>query len=84
MRVESNWRLSKPAETKKCLLFSQDRVDRRGRPIASNNDVEIRNLQQEIMDKNKVSWKGLDGKCGRQLKYGFESTGNIGAATFSQ
>lgn len=36
-------------------LFLQDRVDRRGRPLANNNDAEIRNLQQEIMDKNKVT-----------------------------
>ncbi|XP_031618406.1 coiled-coil domain-containing protein 102A isoform X3 [Contarinia nasturtii] len=31
----------------------QERADRRGRPINSNNDAEIRSLQQEIMDKNK-------------------------------
>lgn len=33
----------------------QERADRRGRPtVASNNDAEVRSLQQEIMDKNKV------------------------------
>ncbi|XP_055323887.1 coiled-coil domain-containing protein 102A isoform X6 [Sitodiplosis mosellana] len=31
----------------------QDRADRRGRPIPSNNDAEMRSFQQEIMDKNK-------------------------------
>lgn len=32
----------------------QERVDRRGRPATANNDIELRNLQQELMDKNKV------------------------------
>lgn len=32
----------------------QERVDRRGRPAANNNDIELRGLQQELMDKNKV------------------------------
>lgn len=33
----------------------QERADRRGRPATSNNDIELRSLQQEIIDKNKVS-----------------------------
>lgn len=33
---------------------SKERADRRGRPIATNNDSEVRTLQQELMDKNKV------------------------------
>lgn len=41
-------------ERKSFCIYFQDRVDRRGRPIANNNDAEIRNLQQEIADKNKV------------------------------
>lgn len=32
----------------------QERADRRGRPAANNNDIELRSLQQELMDKNKV------------------------------
>lgn len=33
----------------------QERADRRGRPaLTNNNDAEVRSLQQEIMDKNKV------------------------------
>lgn len=32
----------------------QERADRRGRPITSNSDIKIRNLQQEVKDKNKV------------------------------
>lgn len=34
----------------------QDRADRRGRPPppVNNNDIEVRNLQQELKDKNKV------------------------------
>lgn len=37
---------------KNCNL--KERADRRGRPIATNNDSEVRTLQQELMDKNKV------------------------------
>lgn len=36
------------------MLF-QERVERRGRPLSSNNDTEIRNLQEELIDKNKVN-----------------------------
>lgn len=32
----------------------QERVERRGRPATANNDIELRNLQQELLDKNKV------------------------------
>lgn len=32
----------------------KERAERRGRPIATNNDSEVRTLQQELMDKNKV------------------------------
>lgn len=35
-------------------LGIQERADRRGRPITNNSDIEIRNLQQEVKDKNKV------------------------------
>jgi coiled-coil domain-containing protein 102A len=31
-----------------------DRYDRRGRPVVGNNDLEVRALQQELIDKNKV------------------------------
>lgn len=36
------------------MYVVKDRADRRGRPVTSNNDAEIRSLQQELMDKNKV------------------------------
>lgn len=33
----------------------QERIERRGRPLSSTSDTEIRNLQEELIDKNKVS-----------------------------
>lgn len=36
------------------LRDMQERIERRGRPV-TNSDAEIRHLQQEISDKNKVS-----------------------------
>lgn len=33
-----------------------DRYDRRGRPAMANNDLELRALQQELIDKNKVNF----------------------------
>lgn len=35
------------------LRDMQERLERKGRPIA-NSDVEVRHLQQEVSDKNKV------------------------------
>lgn len=35
------------------LRDMQERIERKGRPIA-NSDTEIRHLQQELSDKNKV------------------------------
>ena len=35
------------------ILDLQERSERRGRPIV-NSDIEIRNLQQELAEKNKV------------------------------
>ena len=32
----------------------QDRLERKGRPNITNSDAEIRTLQQELVDKNKV------------------------------
>lgn len=36
------------------LRDMQERIERKGRPIA-NSDTEVRHLQQELSDKNKVS-----------------------------
>lgn len=33
----------------------QERAERRGRPV-TNSDAEIRSLQQELVDKNKVNY----------------------------
>lgn len=33
----------------------QERLERKGRPL-SNSDAEVRHLQQELSDKNKVEW----------------------------
>lgn len=35
------------------LRDMQERIERKGRPIA-NSDTEVRHLQQELSDKNKV------------------------------
>lgn len=35
------------------LRDMQERIERKGRPI-SNSDTEVRHLQQELSDKNKV------------------------------
>lgn len=36
------------------LRDMQERLERKGRPI-TNSDTEVRHLQQELSDKNKVS-----------------------------
>lgn len=43
-----------------CTLIIQERAERRGRPV-TNSDAEIRTLQQELADKNKVNifWNTL-------------------------
>lgn len=33
----------------------QERLERKGRPPVNNSDTEFRALQQELLDKNKVS-----------------------------
>lgn len=37
------------------LRDMQERLERKGRPL-TNSDAEIRHLQQELSDKNKVSY----------------------------
>lgn len=37
------------------LRDMQERIERKGRPL-SNSDAELRHLQQEISDKNKVNF----------------------------
>jgi coiled-coil domain-containing protein 102A len=37
------------------LRDMQERMERKGRPL-SNSDAEVRHLQQELSDKNKVTF----------------------------
>lgn len=50
------------------LRDMQERIERKGRPIA-NSDTEIRHLQQELSDKNKVIYLNVFLK--KSFKYYF-------------
>lgn len=55
-RLETE-KLSMDRENKKLrgeLRDFQERIERKGRPL-TNSDAELRHLQQELLDKNKVS-----------------------------
>lgn len=62
----------------------QERAERRGRPITSNNDADVRNLQQELMDKNKVCFTIVTFKILKiNLSIKFGLAGNFRASTFA-
>lgn len=43
------------------LRDMQERIERKGRPL-SNSDAEVRHLQQELSDKNKVNFTLCNGE----------------------